>query len=168
MKKLVSPVLALVVMFAAFGACGFLYFDIHSSAALISDAREEISAIAARDTFAKTAAQFLAQTSAERSAVQLFVTPAEGTAGAIELVEDAAAIAKVSATVGSAVLTPLPEPHYERLDVVVSAEGTFAGVARFATVLESLPRGAYVSSTKLEATDKGWYGTYVVSFIKLK
>jgi Tfp pilus assembly protein PilO len=96
------------------------------------------------------------------------VTPPEGTASAIELVENAAKIANVRATVGAATLTPLKEKRHEELNITVSAEGTFAGVARFATVLESLPRASYLSNVDIEASSKGWYATYVVSFIKLK
>lgn len=163
-----APIIAVVYMSAALGLCVWLDYDIKQSAALIGSARDQVAAIAARDTFAKTAAQFLAQTSAERSAIQFFLTPAEGTASAIELVEDAAAIAKVSASVGSASLVPLSQPHHERLDIAASADSTFAGAARFATVLESLPRASYLKEVRLESTDKGWYGTYVVAFIKVK
>lgn len=166
--RYLSPILAVIFLLASMAACVYVYYDIQQNAVLIGSARDEIASIAARDTFAKTAAQFLAQTSAERSAIQLFETPVEGTATAIVLVEEAAKIAKVTGTVGAATLTPLSEPHHERLDVTVSAEGTFAGLARFVTVLESLPRGAYVREAKIEVTDKGWYGSFVVSFIKLK
>ncbi len=166
--RILAPLLGFVFMLAAAGAATYLYLDIQSSAAHIGNARDQIAAIAARDTFAKTAAQFLAETSAERAAIQFFLTPEEGTASAIELVERAADIAKVKAVVGSAKLTALPEPHHEQLDITVSAEGTFAGMARFGTVLESLPTGASVSEVRLEATDKGWLGTFVISFIKLK
>lgn len=166
--RLAAPIFALIFLVLAFGAGAYLYYDIESSAALIGEARDQIAAVAARDTFAKTAAQFLAETSAERAAIQFFIIPAEGTAEAIELVEDAASVADVDATVGSARLTPLPESHYERLDITVSAEGTFAGMARFGTVLESLPKGATLTEVSLEATNRGWFGTFVVSFVKLK
>ena len=168
MTRYIPPVLATLFLLASIGACIFVYYDIQQSVTLIGSARDQISSIAARDTFAKTAAQFLAQTSAERAAIQLFETPPEGTASAIELVEEAAKIAKVTATVGSATLKPTTGAHHEQLDLTVSANGTFAGIARFATVLESLPRGSYVSSARAEATDKGWFGTFVVSFIKIK
>ena len=166
--NLYTPVIAFFSMCVAAAACTFLYIDIERSAQTIKESHDQIAEISARDTFAKTAAQFLAQTSAERSAVSSFVMPTEGTATAIELVEQAGKVAGVKADVGSAVLVGLPEPHYERLDISVSSESTFAGAARFATVLESLPRGAYLSSAVISATDKGWYGTYVVSFIKQK
>jgi hypothetical protein len=161
------PLIALVCLLAALGACVFLYTDITMSAVTITESRDKIAAITARDTFAKSAAQFLAQTSAERSAVQFFIVPREGTAQAIELVEQAGTLAGVKAEVGAATLTSLDERH-ERLDITVSAESTFQGAARFGTVLESLPRGAYLTSADIAATEKGWYGTYVVSFIKLK
>lgn len=168
MTRILSPLVGFTFMLAAVGSAFYLYFDIQSSAAHIGDARDQIAAIAARDTFAKTAAQFLAETSAERAAIQFFLTPKEGTANAIELVERAADIAKVKAVVGSAKFTALPEAYHERLDITVSAEGTFAGMARLATVLESLPIGSFMSEVRLEATDKGWLGTFVISFIKLK
>ncbi len=168
MNRFVAPICALVFLTLAGGAFMYLYIDIQSSATVITVARDQIAAIAARDTFAKAAAKFVAETVPERAAVTSFETSVDGTASAIVLVEEAAKIAKVTATVGSATLTPLPEPHHERLDVTVSAEGTFAGAARFATVLESLPRGAYLKEADLEVTDKGWFGTYVVSFVKIK
>jgi hypothetical protein len=149
------------------GVCAFLYYDIQASAITIKESRDQIAAISARDTFAKAAAQFLAETAAERSAVQFFTIPPDGTAQALELVENAATLAGVKATVGDAEIASLGSYH-EGVSVTVSAEGTYAGQARFATVLESLPRGATLSSVTLSATEKGWYGTYLVSFIKQK
>jgi hypothetical protein len=164
----VSPIIAFICMLAAGAVCVFLYTDVVESAVTIKESRDQIAEVSARDTFAKSAAQFLAETSAERSAVQFFILPVEGTAQAIELVEQAGKVAGVKAEIGSAVLVPLSDPRHERLDITVSAESTFAGAARFGTVLESLPKGAYVTSVNLSATDKGWFGTYVVSFIKQK
>ena len=163
-----TPALAFLFLLASAAVSGYLYVDIHQSAATISLSRDQIAAITARDTFAKAAAQFLAETSAERSAVQFFVTPSDGTAGAIELIEQAGKLAGVVADVGSATLLPLAESHHEELSISVSTEATFAGAARFGTVLESLPRGAYLKQSTLEATDKGWYATYVVSLVKQK
>lgn len=168
MKYFFAPIGALVFLCLAVAGFVYLYFDIHASASVISVAREEIATIAARDTYSKAAAQFLAQTSAERSAVLSFETAAEDTAGAIELIEEAARVAKVNATVSSATIVPLEEPHHERLDVVVSADGAFIAQARFGTVLESLPRGSYVKDMRIEASERGWFGTYTISFIKLK
>ena len=165
--RFLLPVVFLVVALLAFGGAYYLYTDITASAALIQDSRDQVAAISARDTFARTAAQFLAETSAERSAVHFFVIPQDGTAQAIELVEAAAKLAGVKAIVGSATLGPLGT-HHEQLDIAVSAEGTFAGQARFGTVLESLPRGATLKTVSFEATEKGWYGTYSISFVKQK
>lgn len=165
--KIVSPLLACLAAVIAFGACAYLYYDVGVSAVEIKESRDKIAAISARDTFAKAAAQFLAETTAERNAVQFFITPAEGTAQSIELVENAAKLAGVKATVGAATILPLGSFH-ERLIVTVSAEGTYAGQARFATVLESLPRGASLTDVSLSATEKGWFGTYIISFIKQK
>lgn len=165
--KYLGPLIAVLFTLATFAVSFYLYDDIGKSAVTIKDSRDKIAAIAARDTFAKAAAQFLAETSAERSAVQFFIIPTDGTAQALELVENAATLAGVKASVGDAQIAPLGSFH-ERLNVTVSAEGTYAGQARFATVLESLPRGAYLTSVSLSATEKGWFGTYVVSFIKQK
>lgn len=165
--KYLAPLSALIILAAGLFGTWFLYAEILRSAALIKDSRDQLAAIAARDAFQRTAAQFLADTTAERNAIQFFVTPADGTAQAIELVEAAAKLAGVKANVGSADLSSL-NSHYERLTISVSAEGTYAGHARFATVLESLPRGATLESGTLGATERGWYGTYLISFIKLK
>lgn len=165
--KFVSPILALLAAVALLSASVYMYYDIGVSAVTIKESRDQIAAISARDTFAKAAAQFLAETAPERSAVQFFLVPTDGTAQALELVENAAKLAGVTANVGAAEIAPLGS-HHERLNVTVSAEGTFAGQARFATVLESLPRGSYLSGVALSATEKGWYGTYQVSFIKQK
>ena len=165
--KYLTPIFALIFALASFVAAAYLYYDIGESAVLIKQSRDEIATIAARDTFAKAAAQFLAETAAERSAVQFFIIPTDGTAQGLEIVENAAKLAGVKATVGDAKIAPLGSFH-ERLDVKVSAEGTYAGQARFATVLESLPRGASLTSATLSATEKGWFGTYVVSFVKQK
>lgn len=165
--KFLVPAIALVIALVAFGVSYFVYVDIEKSAALISSSHDQIAAITARDTFAKTAAQFLAETAAERSAVQSFIISQDGTAQAIELVEASAKLAGVKATVGSAELLSIAGQH-ERLDISVSAEGTYAGLARFATVLESLPRAAFLKEVSLRATEKGWFGTYKVSFIKQK
>jgi hypothetical protein len=165
--KIVSPLLACLAAALTFAVCAYLYYDIGVSAVQIKESRDTIATISARDTFAKAAAQFLAETTAERNAVQFFITPADGTAQSIELVENAAKLAGVQASVGAATIAPLGTYH-ERLTVTVSAEGTFAGQARFATVLESLPRGASLTDVTLSATQKGWFGTYIVSFIKQK
>lgn len=161
------PISALIGALAACGVTYYLYQDVVASAAAIQDARDQLAAISARDTFARTAAQFLSETAAERSAVRFFIIPEDGTAQAIELVEGAAKLAGVKATVGSASLAP-QGIHHERVDISVTSEGTFAGQARFATVLESLPRGATLTSTSLSVTEKGWYGAYTVSFVKQK
>ncbi len=165
--KLLSPLLACLTAALAIAVCAYMYYDIGVSAETIKVSRDKIAQITARDTFAKAAAQFLAETTAERAAVQFFITPVEGTAQAIELVENAAKLAGVQATVGAATITPLGSFH-ERLTITVSSEGTYAGQARFATVLESLPRGASLTSVTLSATQKGWFGTYIISFIKQK
>lgn len=165
--RFITPLATCIVALLLFGGAYYLYNDIQNSALLIKQARDQVAVVSARDTFARTAAQFLAETSVERSAVQFFVIPQDGTAQAIELVEAAAKLAGVKAVVGSAALSPLGA-HHERLDISVSAEGTFSGQARFGTVLESLPRGATLKTAALRATEKGWYGTYLVSFVKQK
>jgi hypothetical protein len=167
MTRFIAPVVTILIALFMFGGGYYLYTDIEKSALIIKEARDQIAAISARDTFARNAAQFLAETSAERSAVQFFVIPQDGTAQAIELVEASAKLAGVKAIVGSATISP-QGAHHERLDISVSAEGTFAGQARFGTVLESLPRGASVKTVTLHATEKGWYGTYTLSFVKQK
>ena len=168
MMKFIAPILAVLFLIASIGGYWYVYTDIQASAELVSHSRDQIAEIAARDAFAKAAAKFITETAADRLAVESFEIQPADTAGAIELVEDAAKVAKVTATVASANILALPEDHHERLDIVVSADGSFVGQARFATVLESLPRGAVVRAAHLEATDKGWYGTYTVSFIKIK
>ena len=167
MMRYLIPAVALIVALASFGGVLFLYTDVLTSAVRIQEARDQVAAISARDTFAQRAAQFLSETSAERSAVRFFTIPEDGTAQAIELVEAAAKLAGVKASVGSATLSGLGT-HHERLDITATAEGTFQGLARFATVLESLPRGAVVSKIEISATEKGWYGSYLVSFVKQK
>lgn len=168
MNRFIPPILGLVFLALTSGAYGYIYYRIDVAVEVIARARNEIAVIAARDTFAKAAASFVAETVAERSAVQIFLTPADGIASAIELVEDAARAAKVKATVGSVQIVALSDVYHERIDISVSAEGTFAGAARFATVLESLPRGAFLKEVRLEVRDKGWFGAYTVSFIKVK
>lgn len=165
--RFITPAITFIAALLLFGGAYYLYTDIEKSAAVIKTGRDQIAVISARDTFARAAAQFLAETSAERAAVQFFVIPQDGTAQAIELVEASAKLAGVKAVVGSATLSP-QGAHHERLDISVSAEGTFSGQARFGTVLESLPRGASLKTATLRATEKGWYGTYLISFVKLK
>jgi len=167
MIRYILPVLSLVIALASFGGAYYIYTDIVTSAALIKESRDQVAAISARDTFVRTAAQFLAETAAERSAVHFFVIPQDGTAQAIELVEAAAKLAGVKASVGSASLAS-QGAHHERIDMSVTAEGTFAGLARFGTVLESLPRASSLKAVTLDATDKGWYGLYTVTFVKQK
>lgn len=165
--KYVNPLFAVLCALLTAGACVYLYLDIGKSVVTIKESRDQIAQISARDTFAKAAAQFLAETSAERSAVQFFIIPTDGTAQALELVENAAKLAGLKASIGDAKIEALGS-HHERLNVTVTGEGTYAGQARFATVLESLPRGAYLKDVTLSATEKGWYGTYIVSIIKQK
>ena len=165
--QIITPFVSLLVALASFGGVYFVYQDVVASAAEIQEARDQLAALSARDTFARNAAQFLAETAAERSAVRTFVISEDGTAQAIELVEAAALLSGVQANVGSATLSP-QGTHHERLEVTASAEGTYTGLARFATVLESLPRAAVLKSVDLSATEKGWYGTFIVSFVKQK
>lgn len=162
-----TPVAAFLLVVLTYGAAYVLYSDIQKSALLIETSRDQVATITARDTFAKAAAQFLAETTAERNAIQFFLVPLDGTAQAIELVETAGKLAGVRATVGAASVEPLGA-HHERLDISVSAEGTFSGLARFATVLESLPRGSVLENISISETEKGWFGTYAVTFIKQK
>lgn len=163
---IIRPVLALVCLLLALAASGYLYMDIRDSIVRIKTAQDQVAALSARDSFAKNAAQFLAETAPERSAVQFFLTQADGTADAIALVEDAARVAGVKAIIDRATIEPIPETGFEYLNVVVSAEGTFPGMARFGTVLESLPTGAALTDTRLEVTESGWLGIFTVRFIK--
>jgi hypothetical protein len=167
MMRYVTPVIALLLALVSFGGAYYLYADIEKSAVLIETSHDQVAAITARDTFAKSAAAFLAETTAERNAIQFFLIPSDGTALAIELVEAAGKLAGVKASVGSATIGSLGAQH-ERLDISVSAEGTYAGLARFATVLESLPRASTLKQVDISQTEKGWYGTYAVTFVKLK
>ncbi len=167
MMRYVTPLFGLAFVLLSYGSVYFLYVDIQENAALIETSRDQVATITVRDTFAKAAAQFLAETTAERNAIQFFLVPADGTAQAIELVETAGKLAGVRATVGAASVGPLGV-HHEQLDISVSAEGTFAGLARFATVLESLPRGSVLHRVSVSETEKGWFGTYALTFIKQK
>lgn len=167
MTRYVIVLFGLVLVVLSYGGVYYLYNDIQTSAVRIEESRDQAAAIAARDTFARAAAQFLAETVAERNAIQFFVVPSDGTAHAIELVEVAGKLAGIKATVGAATIAPSGTYH-ERLDISVSAEGTFAGLARFATVLESLPRGSLLRQVSITETERGWYGTYALTFVKQK
>lgn len=168
MMRFISPVLALVFLLAAGAVWTYVYLDIVASAALVATARDEVTALAARDAYAKSAAQFVAQTATEQAAVEAFIIPVDGTAEAIELIEAAGRDAKVDASVVSATVATLDVSAHERLDVSVTARGGFPAVARFGTMLEMLPRGATLKSARLESAEKGWLGTYTVSFVKKK
>lgn len=161
----VKPIIAFIFLCGSLGALAFVYLDIQSSAAAIVAARNEIAAVGARDNFAKAAAQFLLDVSKERASIESLVVGKDQTATAIVLVEEAAKLAGVDASIASAAVGPTQAKHLQALTVVVSAEGSLRAHANFSTVLESLPKGAYLKSATLEAADKGWFGTYTVVFV---
>ncbi|MEK7063656.1 MAG: hypothetical protein AAB955_03130 [Patescibacteria group bacterium] len=166
--QFLSPVLALLVLLGALSGWGFLYLDIMSSVDKVAVAEEELIALAQRDSFAKVAEAFVGETGTEQAAVAAFIIPAEATASAIELVEDASRKAKVDATVDSATIKDSGAQHHEQLDVVVIARGAFKDLVRFASLLEALPSAASVTSARFESADKGWLATYTISFVKRK
>ncbi len=168
MMRCLTLIGALIFALAGAGVSVALYLDINASAVIIARSAEEVAAVSARDAFAKTAATFVAETATEQAAAALFVTGSDDTAGAIELIEEAGNTARVDASVTAATIAPTDSVHHERLDVVVTARGSFVALGRFASILESLPRAAYVRSASLEAEDGGWLGTYIVSFVKRK
>ena len=169
MTKYLSLTISILILVLAVGGYFFLYQDIATSITEIESARTEIASVGARDSFAKAAAQFLSETGAERAQLSTFVISPDATASAIELVEGAGKLAGVQATVSSATLEPYDkETHHERLVVTVGAVGSFVAQSNFATVLESLPKGASLDAVHLEVAEKGWYGIYTVTFVKEK
>lgn len=166
MTKYLSLVGSIIFCAAALMALVYVYLDIQNAISNITTARTSIAAIGARDSFAKAAAQFLAETGKERAAVDSLTVLGDQTANAIVLVEEAAKLAGVKATVSAATIDHGDSKYLESLAISVSADGPLKAQANFATVLESLPKGAYVKDVHLESADKGWFGTYTILFSK--
>lgn len=168
MNRISSLIASLTFCIAMAALFVYGYFDVMSTSESVVAARQEVAEITARDNFAKAAAQFISETSAERAALGTFVIAPDDTASAIELIESAAKVARVDASVASANIREFDAAHHELLSLEVTVRGGYAAVVHFGTMLETLPRVAVVRGVTLETADKGWFATYKIDFLKSK
>lgn len=169
MKRFTPLLLSLALLAAALGVYGFLSFHIARAVAAASDARAAAASSGAQALFHQSVATFLGATGESRAALATFVPADEDVPALIQEIESAAKREKVSVTISQVSVGTADWKYLEPLEIKLSARGSFAAVAAFATDLESLPQPSRLSSFTAQAASGGsWFATYAVSFIKQK
>ncbi|HEY4473790.1 MAG TPA: hypothetical protein VI957_01340, partial [Candidatus Paceibacterota bacterium] len=86
----------------------------------------------------------------------------------IETIELAAKREKVELSIASVDVETGAWKRHEPVRAVMTAAGSFASLAAFATALETLPRIARVEKFGMETVGKELFGTFEISFVKEK
>lgn len=169
MKQLPILILALLLAIAAIGGYVFMLTTIQTAVDEIASARADSQSAEERETLAQTANIFMTDTAPARSELDTFVTTDAEFVSAIDMLESAGKREKVDVTIGSVSVKKTAAKAHEAATVILSAKGSFAGLAAFASAVESLPLASRVTSVSLEAsTDNSWFGTFSLEFLKRK
>ncbi len=169
MNRFMPLLVSVIVLVAAIAGYVFLSVQIRQAASAASAATENVSATGKQESFQRSIWAFMQDTERERAELATFVAKDNDIVTLIETIENAAKREKVSATIGSVSVSAVDWKYHEPLEVSLSAQGSFAALAAFATDLESLPQASRLSRMTVEASDKNlWFGTFTVEFVKEK
>jgi len=169
MKHLIGIILALILFVAAVGGYVYLHQEVRASMDAEATARAEGAAAEERERHARAARSFLSGVAAEQTELATYVATDADFLAVIETIEAAARREKVTLAIGSVSVGEEESKYHEQVAVVLSAEGTFANVARFASALETLPFASKLVSASFEkATGKSWFLKARILFVKRK
>ncbi len=170
MKQLPVLIFAFLIAVGAVGGYLFMLSSIQTAVDGIAVARAESEAAEERGKLAQTANVFMSETAASRSELDRFVTKDADFVSAIEMIEASGKREKVEVVIGSVSVKKIPDAKSHEIAVIIlSAKGSFAGLAAFASALESLPLSSRVVSMSLEASgENSWFAAFSLEFVKRK
>jgi hypothetical protein len=169
MKQLPVLIFALLLAIGAIGGYVFMLNSIQTAVDGIAVARADSEAATEREKLAQTANVFIAETVESRSELDTFVTKDANFVSAIEMMESAGKREKVEVEIGSVSVKKIDAKSHEVAAVILSAKGSFANLAAFASALESLPLSSRVVSVSLEASgENSWFAAFTLEFVKRK
>ncbi|OGG44348.1 hypothetical protein A2841_01005 [Candidatus Kaiserbacteria bacterium RIFCSPHIGHO2_01_FULL_48_10] len=163
--------LALALILCAGAALGFSFVlgEIYLSLSTIATTRGQVAAVEQQETLTRTAQLFASETGELQKELDAFIAHDADVVKAIETIELAAQREKVELAIASVAVGSVGTwKRHEPVRAVMSAKGSFASLAAFATALETLPRVARVEKFGIETTGTEWFGTFEVSFVKEK
>ncbi|MES2014655.1 MAG: hypothetical protein V4437_02465 [Patescibacteria group bacterium] len=169
MKKFTTLIVSLLLLGVAITLFVFLVTRITTFTTVIAKAKESSAAADMRDTALQNASALIADTAPARAELATFIVQNSDSIRIIDAVESAAKREKVTATIGSVTVLPTKWQYHEPVQVIVSARGSFATLARFAAALEALPEASRIENISLEAsTNHSWFGRFTIDFVKEK
>jgi hypothetical protein len=169
MKNIIQPIVVLLLAAAVAGAYAYMIRDINLNVARASEAASGVETLSARDATARSMEFLLEETADESAALLTLVIRDADVAGPIAIIEDAARLAKVKVSISSIAITaPDGWVRHQGIEVSFSATASLAALARFASILESLPVGSRLERSSFEASKDSWFGTFRVLFVKEK
>lgn len=169
MKQLPILILTILIALGASGGYVFMLQTIQTAIDGIAVARAESKTAEEREKLAQTANVFISENALARAEADTYVTSDAEFVSVIEMIEAAGKREKVSVTIGSVNVKKITAKSHDGATMVLSAKGSFAGLAAFASALESIPFASRVTSASLEAsTDNSWFGAFTLEFVKRK
>jgi Tfp pilus assembly protein PilO len=169
MNRFTPLVFSLVFLVIAVAAYAFLSYETARALSSAASVHAQAASADAEGLYQQSISSFLSATASDRAALDAFVPADEDVPVVIQDVEDAAAREKVVATIGAVSVAPSDWQYHEPLEIKLSARGSFAALAAFATDLESLPQASHLSSFSAQSSGNGsWFASYTVDFVKEK
>ncbi|MBI3573565.1 hypothetical protein HY090_00760 [Candidatus Kaiserbacteria bacterium] len=169
MKRFIPLFIPTLFLAAAIGAYVFLSFRINEAAAHWAAARASAQALGQEGQFQKSVGALLKDTQFQRSELASFVATDSTLASLTQMIKEAAKREKISVAIGAISPAPSDWKYHEPLTVSLSARGSLAAIAAFATDLESLPVASHLSVMSLEVSDnRTWLASFTVDFVKEK
>jgi hypothetical protein len=151
-------VLSLVVLFAALGGAGWVFSSLTANRGEVAARKVERSSAVLRASYALTLRSLARDTNAERNELRQ-LTLKEDALAIIEVIEDAGKDAGVSVSIGSVTQGIFPTGRgggtLPAVSLSIHAEGSFAGVYYFLSLLETLPALSFIDFTDFELTGNG-------------
>lgn len=169
-KPLTALILAAILFIATAGFYFFFYSAIRASQEDVARLEEGMREAQARERLNRTLEILVRDTEKERATLAQHFVSADGVVGFIEYLEGlgrrAGATVKVGAIdVGESFLAT----RLDHLTLTISASGSFASVARFVSLLETLPYISVIDEMSLEkraAAKNTWDANVTVSAAK--
>ena len=161
---------AIALLFCAAAVMGYAFVlgEISFSLSTIATMRGQVAAVERQETHVRTAELFTAETGALQGELDGFIAHDDDIVAVIETIELAAKREKVELSIASVDVETGAWKRHEPVRAVMTAAGSFASLAAFATALETLPRIARVEKFGMETVGKVWFGTFEISFVKEK
>lgn len=169
MTKFLPLAAALLLLFFGITLYVFLCAEISRTVSVAAAARANASGAGQQELFQQSVQSFVNDTAVQRAELATFIAKDTDIVSLIDTIDNAAKREKVSVTIGAVNVVAGSWQHHEPLEVTLSAQGSFAQLAAFATDLESLPMASRLLSMNAEASENHlWFDTFVVQFVKEK